>query len=107
MNYFLGPVGGGRSQQLRRTRAQTARNQAGNDRPQTVNDDKATVNDSAAQLARTRGQPARNQGGMQHGVLSLVSALEGIGHVLYHQAPPQENPPLPAGPMSELSTPSF
>ena len=78
---FSGAGDGGEPQQLGRTRAQTARNLAGIDRSQ-------TVNDGVAQLGCTRGQTPRNQGGMQHGLLSLMAGREGIGHVLYHQAPP-------------------
>ena len=99
MDYFSGAGDGGEPQQLRRTRAQTARNQAGIDRPQ-------TVNYGVTQLGRTRGQTARSQGGMQHGLLFSMAAWEGIGHVLYHQAPPHEKPPLPSRPVSELLTPS-
>ena len=43
---------------------------------------------------------------MQHGLLPLMAALEGISHVLFHQAPPRANPPLPTHPVSELSTPN-
>ena len=38
--------------------------------------------------------------------MSLLAAREGTGHVLYHQAPPHKNPPLPSRPVSELFTPS-
>ena len=87
-----------RHDQPGRKRAQTARKQEGmGDRPQ-------TIDDGVAQLGRTTGQSARNQGGMQHELLSLMAAREGIGHVLYHQAPPHANPPLPTRPVSELLT---
>ena len=43
---------------------------------------------------------------MQHGLLSLMAAREGIDNVLYHQVPPHEPPPLPTRPVSELLTPS-
>ena len=99
MDYFSGADDSGEPQKLRRTRAQTARNQAGSYRPQ-------TVNDGVAQLGRTRGQTACNRGGMHHGLLSLMAARKGIGHVMYHQAPPHKNPPLPSRPVSELLTPS-
>ena len=99
MDYFSGAGVCGEPQQLGRTRAQAVLNQAGIDRPQ-------TVNDGVAQLGRTRGQTARSQGGMQHGVLSLMAAREGIGNVLYHQVPPHENPPLSSRPVSVLLTPS-
>ena len=52
------------------------------------------------QRGRTRGEAAG------HGLLSLMAAREGIGHILFHQAPPHENPPLPTRPASELSTPN-
>ena len=42
-----------------------------------------------------------------HGLLSLMAAREGIGHTLFHQAPPHDNPPLPTRPASELSTPNL
>ena len=42
---------------------------------------------------RTRDETAR----MRHGLLSLMVAREGIGHILFHQAPPDRNPPLPTG----------
>ena len=58
------------------------------------------------QLGRTRGETARHREAAGHGLLSLVAALEGIGHILFHQAPPLENPPLPTRPASELSTPN-
>ena len=99
MDYFSGAGDDGEPQKLGRTRAQTARNQAGIDRPQ-------TVNDGVAQLERTRGQTARNQGGMQHGLLSLMAAPDGIDHILYDQAPPHKSPPLRSRPVSELLTPS-
>ena len=35
-----------------------------------------------------------------------MAAREGIGQVLYHQAPPHKNPPLPSRPVGELLTPS-
>ena len=43
---------------------------------------------------------------MQHGLLSLMAAREGIGHVLYHQAPPHKNPPPPSRPVSKLLAPN-
>ena len=42
----------------------------------------------------------------RHGLLSLMAAREGIGHILFHQAPPHDNPPLPTRPASELPTPN-
>ena len=33
-----------------------------------------------------------------------MAAREGIGNVLYHQAPPHKNPSLPLRPVSELLT---
>ena len=51
------------------------------------------------QEGRTRGEAAG------HGLLSLMAAQEGIGHIRFHQAPPHDNPPLPTRPASELSTP--
>ena len=35
-----------------------------------------------------------------------MAARKGIGHVLYHQAPPHKNPPLPSRPVSVLLTPN-
>ena len=58
------------------------------------------------QRGRTRGETARHREAVGHGLLSLMAAREGIGHILFHQAPPYENPPLPARPVSELSTPN-
>ena len=92
MDYISAAGDGGEPQPLGRTQAQTAPNQAEIDRPQ-------TVNDGVAQLGRIREQTARSQGGMQHGLLPLMAAREGISHVLYHQAPPHENPPLPSRPV--------
>ena len=57
------------------------------------------------QLGRTRGGTARHREAAGHGLLSLMAAREGIGHVLFHQAPPHDSPPLPTRPVSELSTP--
>ena len=54
------------------------------------------------QLGRTR----RHREAAEHGLLSLMAARESISHVLYHQAPPHDNPPLPTRPVSELSTPN-
>ena len=86
VDYFSGAVDGGEPQQLGRTRAQTARDHESiGDRPQ-------TVGDGVAPLGRTRGQIARNQVVMQQGLLSLMAAREGTGHVLYLQAPPHANP---------------
>ena len=58
------------------------------------------------QLGRTRGETARHREAEGHGLLSLMAAREGIGHILFHQAPPHDNPPLPTRPASELSTPN-
>ena len=57
------------------------------------------------QLGRTRGQTARHREAAGHGLLSLMTARDGIG-VLFHQAPPHDSPPLPTRPVSELSTPN-
>ena len=54
----------------------------------------------------TRGETARQAGGMGHGPLFLMAAREGIGHTIFHQAPPCENPPLPTRPANKLSTPN-
>ena len=35
-----------------------------------------------------------------------MAARKGIGHVLYHPAPPHKNPPLPSCLVGELVTPS-
>ena len=58
------------------------------------------------QSGRTRGETARRQGGAGHGLLSLMAARDGIDHMIFHQAPPHENPPLPARLAIELSTPN-
>ena len=58
------------------------------------------------QLGRTRGKTARHREAAGHGLLSLMAAREGIGHVPFHQASPHDNPPLPTHPVSELSTPN-
>ena len=54
------------------------------------------------QLGRTRGETARHREAAGHGLLSLMAARESIGHVLFHQAPSHDNPPLPTRPVSEL-----
>ena len=55
---------------------------------------------------RTRGETARYHGArMGYRLLSLMAAREGIGHILFHQPPPDRNPPLPTRPASELLTP--
>ena len=58
------------------------------------------------QLGRTRGETARHREAEGHGLLSLMAAREGIGHILFHQAPQLENPPLPTRLVSKLSTPN-
>ena len=58
------------------------------------------------QQGRTRGETARQAGGMGHELLPLMAAREGIGHMLFHQTPPCENPPLSTPPANELSTPN-
>ena len=58
------------------------------------------------QLGRTRGETARHREAAGHGLLSLMAAREGIGRILFLQAPPHDNPPLPTRPASELSTPN-
>ena len=51
-------------------------------------------------------ETARHGEAMGHGLLSLMASREGKGYILFHQAPPHENSPLPARPASELSTPN-
>ena len=58
------------------------------------------------QLGRTRGETARHREAAGHGLLSLMAAIESLGHHLFHQAPPHDNPSLPTRPVSELSTPN-
>ena len=87
MDDFAAVGDGGEPQKLGRTRAQTARNQPGIDRPH-------TVNDGVAQLGRTRGKPCAVRG-VCNMDCCLMAAREGIRHVMYHQAPPHKNPPLP------------
>ena len=58
------------------------------------------------QLGRTKVETTRQGEAAQHGLLSLIAAREGIGHVLFHQAPPHDSPPLPTRPVSELLTPN-
>ena len=76
-----------------RTRWETARRQEG-----------VIPEDDVMQRGRTRGETARLRGGTGHGLLSLMAARESIGHLLFHQAPPHDNPLLPTHPASELST---
>ena len=59
------------------------------------------------QRGRTRGETARQAGGIGHGLLSLMAAREGIGHMLVHQAPSYTNNLLPTSLASELSTPNY
>ena len=58
------------------------------------------------QRGRTRGETARQAREMGHGLLPLMTAREGIGHIHFHEAPPRENPSLLTRPESELSTPN-
>ena len=58
------------------------------------------------QLGRTRGETARHREAAGYGLLSLMVARKGVGHVLLHQAPPHDSPPLPTRPVRELSTPN-
>ena len=67
---------------------------------------KACPDGDDVQLGRTRGETARHREAAGHGLLSLMAAREDIGHVLFHQAPPHDSPPLPTRPVSELSTPN-
>ena len=73
-----------------RTRGETARQRG----------EKSNQEDVGVRRGRIRGEAAG------HGLLSLMAAREGIGHILFHQAPPHDNPPLPTRPASELSTPN-
>ena len=73
-----------------RTRGETARQQG----------EKSNQEDIGVRRGRTRGETAG------HGLLSLMAVRESIGHVLFHQAPPHDNPPLLTRPASELSTPN-
>ena len=59
------------------------------------------------QLGRTRGETARHREAAGHGLLSLMAAREGIGHVLFHLAPPHDSPPRPTRPVSERLTPNL
>ena len=58
------------------------------------------------QLGRTRGETERHREAAGHGFLSFMAARESIGQVIFHQAPPHDNHPLPTRPVSELSTPN-
>ena len=58
------------------------------------------------QSGRTRGEIARDQEAAGHRLLSPMTAWEGIGLTLFHQAPSHDNPPHSIRPMSELSTPN-
>ena len=58
------------------------------------------------QLGRTRGETARHRETVGRGLLSLMAAGAGIGHVLFYQAPPHDSPSLLTRPVSELSTPN-
>lgn len=53
--------------------------------------------------AGQRGETTRHREAVGHELLLLMAAREGIGHILFHQAPPYENSPLHARPASELS----
>ena len=86
--YIPGPEDG--DMQRGRTRGETARQRG----------EKSNQEDVGVRRGRTRGEAAG------HGPLSLMAAREGIGHILFHQAPPHDNPPLPTRPASELSTPN-
>ena len=55
---------------------------------------------------RTRRETARLRWGTGHRMLSLMTARAGVGHILLHQAPPYDSPPLPTRPANELSTPN-
>ena len=82
--------------------------QRGRTRGETVRHRKAEAGSYGddVQLGRTRGETARNREAAGHGLLPLMAAREGIGHVLFHQAPPHDSPPFPTRPVSELSTPN-
>ena len=56
------------------------------------------------QLGRTRGETARHREAAGHGLLLFMAARKDIDHVLFHQAPPHDSPPLLTRPVSELST---
>ena len=45
------------------------------------------------QRGKTRGETVRLLEGTGHRMLSLMAAQEGIGHMLFHQAPSHDNPP--------------
>ena len=74
---------GGGDVQLGRTRGETMRHREAAGDP----------GGGDVQLGRTRGETARHREAAGHGLLSLMAAREGIGHILFHQAPPLENPP--------------
>ena len=82
--------------------------QRGRTRGKTVRHREAATdpNGDDVQLGRTRGETARHREATGHGLLSLMAARKGIGHVLFHQAPPHDSPSLPTRPVSELSTPN-
>ena len=97
---------GGGGVQGWRTR-ETARHQVGDGDAQgglTTGEAGRHPEDADVLRGRTRGETARNSEAMGHGLLSLMVARDFIGHVLFHQPPPRENPPLPTHPASELST---
>ena len=93
-SYNPGPEDNG--VQRGRTRGETARH-----REAAADPDGGDV-----QLGRTRGETVRQREAAGHGLLSLMAARESIGHVLFHQAPPHDNPPLPTRPVNELLTPN-
>ena len=82
--------------------------QRGRTRGETVRHREAAADPDGndVQLGRTTGETARHREAVGHGLLSLMAARESIGHVLFHQVPPHDNPPLPTRPVSELSTPN-
>ena len=48
--------------------------------------------DDDVSRGRTRGENTRHREAAGNGLLSLTAARESIGHVLFHQAPPHDDP---------------
>ena len=81
---------------------------AGQDQGETVRHRQAAADPDGddVQLGRIRRETARHREAAGHRLLSLVAAREGIGHVIFHQAPRHDRPPLPTRPVSEFLTPN-
>ena len=66
----------------------------------------AIMEADVGQRGRNRRETVRLQAGAGHGLMPLMAAREGMGNIIFHQAPPNDNPPLPTRPANELTTPN-